>query len=103
MTWPGMLQADLKWGAFYASDVFALPSHQENFGVAVAEALACGLPVLLSDKVGVWREVENDRAGFVSRVPVFPLPDTRPEFSLISPFRVPRDSVSGGLHQGEAA
>jgi glycosyltransferase involved in cell wall biosynthesis len=46
--------------------VFALPSHQENFGVAVAEALACGLPVLLSDKVGVWREVENDHAGFVS-------------------------------------
>ncbi|MBP0590990.1 glycosyltransferase [Paraburkholderia sp. LEh10] len=66
VTWPGMLQADLKWGAFYASDVFALPSHQENFGVAVAEALACGLPVLLSDRVGVWREVESDHAGFVS-------------------------------------
>ncbi|AUT53526.1 glycosyltransferase [Paraburkholderia caribensis] len=66
IAWPGMLQGDLKWGAFYASDVFALPSHQENFGVAVAEALACGLPVLLSDKVGVWREVENDHAGFVS-------------------------------------
>jgi glycosyltransferase involved in cell wall biosynthesis len=66
VTWPGMLQGDMKWGAFYASDVFALPSHQENFGVAVAEALACGLPVLLSDKVGVWREVESDRAGLVS-------------------------------------
>jgi glycosyltransferase involved in cell wall biosynthesis len=66
ITWPGMLQHDMKWGAFYASDVFALPSHQENFGVAVAEALACGLPVLISDKVGVWREVEADRAGFVS-------------------------------------
>jgi glycosyltransferase involved in cell wall biosynthesis len=66
ITWPGMLQEDMKWGAFYASDVFALPSHQENFGVAVAEALACGLPVLISDKVGVWREVESDQAGFVS-------------------------------------
>lgn len=65
ITWPGMLQGDLKWGAFYASDVFALPSHQENFGVAVAEALACGLPVLISDKVNIWREVAEDHAGFV--------------------------------------
>uniref|UniRef100_E1T8G9 Glycosyl transferase group 1 n=1 Tax=Burkholderia sp. (strain CCGE1003) TaxID=640512 RepID=E1T8G9_BURSG len=62
---PGMLQGDLKWGAFHASDVFALPSHQENFGVAVAEALGCGLPALISDKVNVWREIEEDGAGLV--------------------------------------
>lgn len=66
VSWPGMLQGHLKWGAFHASDVFVLPSHQENFGVAVAEALACGLPVLVSDKVNVWREIESDRAGFVA-------------------------------------
>jgi glycosyltransferase involved in cell wall biosynthesis len=66
ISWPGMLQGDLKWGAFHASDVFVLPSHQENFGVAVAEALACGLPVLVSDKVNVWREIAADRAGFVA-------------------------------------
>jgi glycosyltransferase involved in cell wall biosynthesis len=66
ISWPGMLQGDLKWGAFHASDVFVLPSHQENFGVAVAEALACGLPVLVSDKVSVWREIVADRAGFVA-------------------------------------
>ncbi|WP_027211813.1 glycosyltransferase [Burkholderia sp. WSM2232] len=63
---PGMLQGDLKWGAFHASDVFALPSHQENFGVAVAEALGCGLPALISDKVNVWREIEQDGAGLVA-------------------------------------
>lgn len=63
---PGMLQGDLKWGAFHASDVFALPSHQENFGVAVAEALGCGLPALISDKVNVWREIEADGAGLVA-------------------------------------
>jgi len=62
----GMLQGDLKWGAFYASDVFALPSHQENFGVAVAEALGCGLPALISDKVNVWREIEEDGAGLIA-------------------------------------
>jgi glycosyltransferase involved in cell wall biosynthesis len=60
-----MLQGDLKWGAFYSSDAFVLPSHQENFGVAVAEALGCGLPVLISDKVNIWREVQEDGAGIV--------------------------------------
>jgi glycosyltransferase involved in cell wall biosynthesis len=63
---PGMLRGDLKWGAFFASDVFVLPSHQENFGIAVAEALGCGLPVLISDKVNTWREIEADGAGFVA-------------------------------------
>jgi glycosyltransferase involved in cell wall biosynthesis len=65
ITWPGMLQGDLKWGAFYAAEVFALPSHQENFGIVVAEALACGKPVLISNKVNIWREIEADQAGFV--------------------------------------
>jgi glycosyltransferase involved in cell wall biosynthesis len=60
-----MLQGEAKWGAFYASEVFALPSHQENFGIAVVEALGCGLPVLISDQVNIWREIEADRAGIV--------------------------------------
>jgi glycosyltransferase involved in cell wall biosynthesis len=65
IAWTGMLQGDLKWGAFYASEVFCLSSHQENFGIVVAEALACGKPVLISNKVNIWREIEADRAGFV--------------------------------------
>jgi len=65
ISWPGMLQGDDKWGAFYASEVFCLPSHQENFGIVVAEALACGKPVLISNKVNIWREIESDGAGFV--------------------------------------
>lgn len=65
ITWPGMLQGDDKWGAFYAAEVFCLPSHQENFGIVVAEALACGKPVLISNKVNIWREIESDAAGFV--------------------------------------
>jgi glycosyltransferase involved in cell wall biosynthesis len=32
----------------------------------VAEALGCGLPVLISDKVNIWREIEADGAGFVA-------------------------------------
>ena len=65
ISWPGMLQGDDKWGAFYAAEVFCLPSHQENFGIVVAKALACGKPVLISNKVNIWREIESDAAGFV--------------------------------------
>jgi len=63
VVWPGMLSGDAKWGAFYAADAFILPSHQENFGIAVVEALACGLPVLISNKVNIWREIVRDGAG----------------------------------------
>jgi glycosyltransferase involved in cell wall biosynthesis len=65
ITWTGMITGDLKWGAFYQAAAFILPSHQENFGIAVAEALACGLPVLISNKVNIWREIAEDGAGLV--------------------------------------
>ena len=65
ITWTGMLRGNLKWGAFYASELFILPSHQENFGIAVAESLGCGLPVLISNKVNIWREIYFDGAGLV--------------------------------------
>ena len=63
--WPGMLEGDVKWGSFFASEVFILPSHQENFGIAVAEALGCGLPVLLADKVNIAPEIALDGAGLM--------------------------------------
>ena len=63
--WAGMLSGDLKWGMLRLAEVFILPSHQENFGIAVAEALACGTPVLISNKVNIWREIVEDRAGMV--------------------------------------
>jgi glycosyltransferase involved in cell wall biosynthesis len=61
--WPGMLKGDAKWGAFRASDAFILPSHQENFGISVAEALSCAKPVFISDKVNIWREIQAEDAG----------------------------------------
>lgn len=62
---PGLLQAELKWGALHSAELFALPSHQENFGIAVVEALACGLPVLISTAVNICTEVRNAGAGLV--------------------------------------
>jgi glycosyltransferase involved in cell wall biosynthesis len=64
VTFTGMLSGNLKWGAFSAADVFVLPSHQENFGIAVVEALACATPVLISNKINIWREIVEDGAGF---------------------------------------
>jgi glycosyltransferase involved in cell wall biosynthesis len=61
----GMLQGDVKQAALDAADAFVLPSHQENFGMAVVEALAAGLPVLISNRINIWREIEQDRAGYV--------------------------------------
>jgi len=61
--WPGMLLGDAKWGAFRAAEAFVLPSHQENFGIAVAEALACSRPVLLSKNVNIASEIASDGAG----------------------------------------
>jgi glycosyltransferase involved in cell wall biosynthesis len=66
ITWTGMLGGDEKWGAFRCAEIFVLPSHQENFGIVVAEALSCGVPVLISDKVNIWREIEADGAGFIA-------------------------------------
>jgi len=62
--WPGMLRGDAKWGAFAACEAFVLPSHQENFGIAVAEALACGRPVLISNQVNIFPEIVADGCGF---------------------------------------
>ena len=63
--WPGMITGDLKWGAFRGCEAFVLPSHQENFGVVLAEAMACGKPVLTTRKVNIWREIEADGAGVI--------------------------------------
>lgn len=66
VVFPGMLVGAAKWGAFYGCEAFVLPSHQENFGIAVAEALACGKPALISDQVNIWREIREADAGFVA-------------------------------------
>jgi glycosyltransferase involved in cell wall biosynthesis len=63
--WPGMLRGDAKWGAFAACEAFILPSHQENFGIAVVEALASGKPVLLSDQINIAPDIKSDFSGFV--------------------------------------
>jgi len=65
-TFTGMLAGREKLAAFTDASLFVLPSYSENFGIAVVEAMACGLPVLISDRVNIWREVVADGAGLAA-------------------------------------
>ncbi len=66
IVWVGMLDAGAKLDAFADSALFALPSWSENFGIAIVEAMACGVPVVISDRVNIWREIDAAGAGLVS-------------------------------------
>jgi glycosyltransferase involved in cell wall biosynthesis len=61
----GMLTGDSKWGAFYGCEAYLLPSHQENFGIAIVEAMACEKPVLITKNINIWREIEAGKGGWV--------------------------------------
>jgi glycosyltransferase involved in cell wall biosynthesis len=60
----GPLYGDAKWAAYRDADVFVLPSQNENFGNTAAEAVACGTPVLVTDRCGIAPLVDQ-RAGLV--------------------------------------
>lgn len=61
----GMLRGNAKWGALYGCKMFILPSHQENFGIAVVEAMACGKGVAITRNVNIWTVIQESGAGVV--------------------------------------
>jgi glycosyltransferase involved in cell wall biosynthesis len=71
--WTGFLTGRAKLAALAAADLFVLPSYSENFGIAVVEAMAAGLPVVISDQVGIHHEVSKGNAGLVTPCQVEPL------------------------------
>ena len=66
VSFAGSVAGRNKWRELAAAEVLVLPSHQENFGIVVAEALACGVPVLLSDKVNTAPAIAEHGAGLVA-------------------------------------
>ena len=57
----------IKWDAYHSSKFYCLPSHQENFGITIAEALSCKIPVITTFNVNIWKEIKMYKAGFISQ------------------------------------
>jgi glycosyltransferase involved in cell wall biosynthesis len=66
----GFVTGELKSALLEAADLFVLPSYYENFGIAVAEAMVAGTPVVISDQVHIWQEVHNSQSGWVAKTEV---------------------------------
>lgn len=65
VTFTGQLLGSEVRDAYRAAAMFVLPSLQENFGIAVAEALAASCPVIISDRVGIAGEIKSASAGII--------------------------------------
>jgi glycosyltransferase involved in cell wall biosynthesis len=63
----GRVQGTERTAVFQAAHVFVLPSYSENFGMAAVEAMACGVPVVVSDKVGIAPYIARVGAGIVTK------------------------------------
>ncbi len=63
--WVGFLADEEKQSTLADAELFVLPSYSENFGIAVVEAMAAGVPVIVSDQVGIHREIAQAQAGLV--------------------------------------
>ena len=66
----GFVTGDRKTSLLQQADLFVLPSYYENFGIAVAEAMASGIPVVISDQVYIWQDVQQADAGWVAALNV---------------------------------
>ncbi|PSB14266.1 glycosyl transferase group 1 [filamentous cyanobacterium CCP1] len=64
-TTTGFVSGDAKTELLRSADLFVLPSYYENFGIAVAEAMVAGIPVVISDQVHIWREIQQAEAGWI--------------------------------------
>jgi glycosyltransferase involved in cell wall biosynthesis len=66
----GFVEGERKRQLLKAASCFALPSYQENFGLSVAEAMAAGCPVVISDQVNIHKDISESNAGRVVRCDV---------------------------------
>ena len=60
-----ILNDNLKYGAMIKSSAMILPSHSENFGVSLVESLSVCRPILISNKVNIYKEINQYKSGIV--------------------------------------
>jgi glycosyltransferase involved in cell wall biosynthesis len=70
VTLTGLVDGSLKLGVLKDADVFVLPSRGEGLSIAMLEAMYMGLPVVVSNRVGLWRQIVKKKAGLVVRLTV---------------------------------
>lgn len=85
--WAGPLYDEMKWAAIREAEAFILPSHQENFGISVAEALACRVPVLITNKVNIWREIVAEGGGLAENDDIRGICNLLEQWSALRPDR----------------
>ncbi|GBF81261.1 hormogonium polysaccharide biosynthesis glycosyltransferase HpsP [Aphanothece sacrum] len=72
----GFVKGELKLGLLQDADLFVLPSYYENFGIAVAEAMAMNIPVVISEGVYIWPDIQEVAAGWVTSLDIEMLTNT---------------------------
>ncbi|KAM3102782.1 hormogonium polysaccharide biosynthesis glycosyltransferase HpsP [Phormidesmis sp. 146-12] len=75
-TLTGFVSGSEKTALLQAADLFVLPSYYENFGIAVAESMAAATPVVISDQVHIWQDVQQAQAGWVTSCDIEALTST---------------------------
>ncbi|WP_353932459.1 hormogonium polysaccharide biosynthesis glycosyltransferase HpsP [Okeanomitos corallinicola TIOX110] len=66
----GFVTGEIKTGLLKTADLFVLPSYYENFGIAVAEAMVAGTPVVISDQVHIYQQIIDSESGWVGKTSV---------------------------------
>jgi glycosyltransferase involved in cell wall biosynthesis len=101
ITFTGGVDAERKQELFADADLFVLPSHSENFGVSVVEAMAHGIPVLISPNVGIHNEVTAASAGRTAICAVEPLAQAMCEMMESDPDSLKQMGRNGRLLAAE--
>jgi glycosyltransferase involved in cell wall biosynthesis len=94
----GFVTGELKSSLLQAADLFVLPSYYENFGIAVAEAMVAGTPVVISDQVHICQQVQESQSGWVTTTDVLALTE-----SLRTALQNPAECQRRGLNAKEYA
>jgi len=87
----GMVKGVEKRSLYQVADVFVLPTHQENFGLVLAESLVCGTPVVTTRGTDIWQELQEADARIADLVPE----------SIATAIVETLDEDDGGVQRGE--